>query len=218
MKKLWRVALTLCFVTAGTAEAQGTIYNNGAACCGLDGFLLGSTAANFTLGVDNATMTGATIETFAWQQQWTAPTAFDWTIFSNGAGNLPGTVFASGSSTPIGPGGNTTVQSWTFAVDPVTLYAGNTYWLYINPVGGVGNLSWRSTPFSNDTIGDVYNPSSWTRMPAPTGFGELSDQSAFTITGTTAPEPSSFALLGTGLLAVVPFARTRRRRQYASSH
>jgi len=64
-EKVWSVGLALSTVGAGSAGAQNTIYNNGAACSGLDGFLLGLTAANFALGVGNATMTVATIKTFA---------------------------------------------------------------------------------------------------------------------------------------------------------
>jgi len=197
MRKFFGVIAGVALMAAGNAGAQGmgTLYDTGPACCGLDGAALPG-GANFTLGAPG-TITGFEFYSFTQYSNPNSPRGytgpFNWAL----AG--PGGTLASGSSAAhLAAGYNATdvAPIWWFTVTPTDLNAGIPYIFSVST----------STPNDGSTFDRLY----WNTTPGP--HGDVTTNPAFVVLGaTTAPEPSSAAMLTAGLLGVVPFLRKRRR-------
>ena len=90
---------------------------------------------------------------------------------------------------------------------------GQFYWLSASrPISGGG-----TTPFSPDLQAWIRNAGldpNWLRVGTDIvgGASPPTFNAAFSVSGTTIPEPSTIALVATGIVGVVVRARRRRRR------
>jgi MYXO-CTERM domain-containing protein len=133
----------------------------------------------------------------------------------NTVGGQPGTVLeavhASGQMPHLGDFGSGHLVEFDSALHPL-LQAGGTYWLVPFASGDTAagwneNTQGASGPFAQSL---EVEPTSWSVITFPRG--------AFDVNGTPspAPEPSSIALAGVGLVGVAGYAWRRRRKPAAA--
>ncbi len=206
-------AATLCLAASVPASAQSPVYSNGAP-NGVSGNEMTQwiQASDFTLG-SATTLTAARFWAFSLATNAYAGNV-TWQIYSNAAGS-PGSMLFSGNVVPTaivdGPpyGGTTPTMRYDFALPNVGLGAG-TYWfgLHNGPLSNTGRAEfyWETTA-ANTTANDQEDVA-----PFGDGFSPNGNEHAYTLyAGSTVPEPSTYAMLGGGLVTLAGLARRRRR-------
>jgi hypothetical protein len=212
IRKLAAAAM-LAFATSPlVADAQ--IFDNGAP-NNTDGLnlSLNVVAEDFTLAQDY-TITGVRFWGFSLTSQSQYSGSVQWSIFSNSAG-LPGATLFSGTASPIGVNqgalalSNSDQYQFDFATN-FSLSAG-TYWLGLHTGLFSGNqFFWQTTSpnaSSNAVTDGIPGDGYWEYYALNDYAFQLYGQP----TGTSVvPEPSTYALFATGLVAI-GLARRRRR-------
>jgi hypothetical protein len=205
------------------ASAQ-TLYSNGPIDGTVGGWTIGPASGGYSVA-DSFTLSGASTLTGVadiglWTDPGDTPATVDWSIGTSpfdtsdgsGTGSLSGSALSPSSA--YGIGGYYSVYSEDFTLPSISL-GGGTYYLTLSnaSVGNGDFVFWDenngpSTAYDN-TIGSLYN------------CDEVSDTScseSFQILGTTsAPEPGTLALLGIGLLCLVPLSLRRRGTSVSSA-
>jgi hypothetical protein len=196
---------------ATTARAQSVVYSNG----GPDGAGALAITDPFRSIDDFSFSSLTTIDGIRfWNIQDAAfdPTGFEWTISTDAAG-VPGITVASGFAAAIrqaqGTGccGAPRYQNDMF-IGSLTLAPG-TYWLNLRDNAGPPFIYWETTAsFTGSSAqygqDDPDNPND------PILYTDAGTDLAFELTMT--PEPSSVALLATGLFGLIGVTRRRTRR------
>jgi hypothetical protein len=236
MNGTYKLGLGLCFAALGSAGAQSVVYNGGSPFGNSDTWEMsvGQEAQAFTLS-DPTTVTGATLYTAFFGNTQTDPDLgfrgqFDWTIFADDGSGAPGSTLFSGSVVPTGTvtaiGSNGANETWNFALPSVSLPANQMLWFSVLNTDATGSLEagplyWRAggvpeggcsaAPASEHRTTGAWAANSDRDDTAENCYG---NRLSFQLTGTqtTTPEPTSFALLGSGLIGLVPFTRRKRRK------
>jgi hypothetical protein len=208
----------------------GTIYNNGAPDQADGANITGFVAADDFALAGSVTLTGGSF----WSSALFDPFGdsfsgtIGWAILSDASGS-PGSILFSGSdSSPVLTDTGVQIfgtEEWRidFSFGSVNLNAG-TYWLGLHE-GSLGTPDDGTTIFWDTTgsqtgspsqiTADVTGASGWSFNSGLRG-GDGSDL-AFQLSGTSGggtptPEPSSVALLGTGLLGILLLVKRKRIR------
>jgi hypothetical protein len=213
IRRIAAVAM-LAFATSPIAS-HAQIYDNGAPNA-VDGYgMSGSVLAdNFTIAND-FTVSAIRFWGFSPTSTSTYSGSVTWAVYLDASG-MPGTQLFTGVAAPVGVnqgplafGGRDQYQ-FDFAAN-FGLTAG-TYWLslYTGPApGGGGVFNWQST-------GDRNNGSLYIDVPNDPGhWVDVEGDLAFQLYGQTesvsvVPEPSTYALFATGLIAIGLVRRRRR--------
>jgi hypothetical protein len=99
---------------------------------------------------------------------------------------------------------NTNVYEYSAIIDPFLAQAGDTYWLEI--FNQIENVGW-FWGFSFEDAGNT----AYRYIPGFPDWENVPLESAFQLTGTVVPEPSTFLLLGGGLAGLAFVVRCRRK-------
>jgi PEP-CTERM motif len=119
-------------------------------------------------------------------------------------GGAPGTAVASWSFVGLPQFGttNSTVQTMTFARG-IVLLPGQTYWLVAAPLGASTQAVWNLNSTGVTGLAAVNFGTGWLTTKVPSGAFEVFGQSVV-------PEPGTWFLFGTGLLAVLAAIRKKK--------
>lgn len=166
------------------------------------------TAESFTMS--NASLYLSQISTAV--QISSGSNAFLLTLNQNSNG-MPGQVLEQWVLTNVAPfgGGNPTFSGFetVYPTGNLLLQGGKTYWLVVSPLNpnSTTNGAWHDSSASIGTVDQQVNGGAWQTY---TGY-----QGTFSVDGTVSPvpEPGTFLLLGTGLLALGPTIIKRKFRR-----
>ncbi|MGH7938805.1 MAG: choice-of-anchor R domain-containing protein [Bryobacteraceae bacterium] len=124
------------------------------------------------------------------------------------AGGMPGTILATLTQSGVIPPFNSETLTMFTPTTSFALQTGVTYWLVAGETDPTTEQTW---DFAN---GDTKNNIAFNQVGSPTGPWTTftGTDVAFRIDSAAIPEPSSFMLLGAGLLGVGAIAFARRRR------
>lgn len=185
------------------------------------GFSYDGSNAYVVTGVDAVGQTIITANEFTSQGDFSVnqiDLALTWLIGTNGAvvslwtdgGGIPGSQLGSWSVSNLPQFGTTSNQVATIAgITGVQVLTGNNYFLMVAPTDSTTWDAWNLNIVGAVGLVDQQVDGVWTLFPGST-------LSAFDVLENTIPEPSSFLLLGTGLLCVACGVRRRlSKRQRA---
>ena len=185
------------------AHADTIFSNITNSCCQgplVEGSNLGteSVAQAFTPGA-TYTMTGAQVLVFGFG----GDTTFDAALYSNADG-VPGTEIASLGTDLTGPGAGGVVN---LSSPAVALLEGTEYWLVLSPYEASSDLVWAQGGSASAPLDEEGQGTSDVWLSSGSGSSQFAIDG--TPTSSVTPEPSSIALLGTGLLGVAGVLRRR---------
>ncbi len=219
MKPRMVLLIALCLALMLPASAQ-VLYDDGPINGTTDAWTInfGFTPSDSFALVNNSTVGGFTFGT--WEYPGDVLTSVDWAINQY---EMSGTLYGSGTAS----GSNLTdqfisVNQYGYDIDRITvtglnvnLTGGNTYWLTLqNAVVPSGDPVYWDENSGAGCGGDDGKGGGCPSFASENDVGTISSE-AFTINGTsnggTTPEPSSFLLLGSGILGVIGSLRRKLR-------
>lgn len=213
MHKVSRAALVAAmFAVAGPLSAQ-VVFDGGTPNAGNGNEMTQWRQANdFTLAAPT-TVTGVRFWAFSTGD---IASAYSGTIqwdFMSDAGGTPGSVLYSGTATPVGTsyacaGCTYATSEYDFSVGSLAFGSGN-FWLDLHNGTGYDRREF----YWSQTVPGVGQPG-YEQNGGTGGYASNGQDHAFQLIGTqgtTTPEPSSMALIGTGLFGLVPMIRRRRK-------
>lgn len=216
MKSVLKTVLlsTYLLVSQANSHAQNVIYDNGQATLSSSGgySISGNlfTANSFTL-TNAVTIQSMSFACYISANQRVA--SLNWYILSSPFNAASASLFqgsaSSLQSTRVYGAGNYEIDEVSFNVSSFTLQPG-TYWLALGNAltSGGGRSYWMSDPSANSSK-NLFVVRNLGQVGA--NVYSLSGSAAFRLYGTAAiPEPSSYALLGLGVLVTLVAARRKR--------